>query len=181
MKALEYRYITLCLEKMRSDSTYDQLAQKYGVSRSTVVKAVKWGEKNGVFRLDLQVNVEHHILAVRQEIARLEKRLGRLLDMADEYDGIVEEEGKKVARFIPPVQYVRIFDELRQQRVLLMELEGIYRKQVNVMNVNETNNNIVVMPHIADRAEWDELVGRLGNKAPSEIRAVLEEAGGMGT
>ena len=159
---------------MRFQTTYAQLAEKFSVSEGTVAGALKWGEENGVFRIDAQISVEQHILDVRDSIQKLEKRLDRALDLAEKFDQIEQTKTGPRLKVMPSRHYILIFTELREQRMLLMELEGVYKKQLNISDMNVQNNNFFVLPRKMDASEWEDMA----QKTPSQIRAIVEHMRG---
>ncbi len=158
------------LAVLKAGKTREQTAEICGVSLYMVTQAVKWGEGSGLFDKDKAVLLERRIAEVMTHAERIEdifgreyKRLKRLYDRSDNEES--EADGKLPFRIRD--SFVPLAQELRENQVLIMELQGLYKQTVQ-MQVTNNNTNILVLPNKASGDDWDEMVRAVMTKGADE-------------
>jgi predicted transcriptional regulator len=148
LSASQRRRVDICVAYKARDVTQAQLAKEFGVTVATVNSAIKWGRNSGLYEIDNAQQLEVRIAEVNEEISRLEKMAKVVYENAMEYMKNEKKRRSLITDFVPLIK------EIREQRVLLMELQGLYRQNVNIQ-VEQTNNNILILPKpIDDMDEW---------------------------
>lgn len=159
----------------RAGKTKKQVSEEFGITEATVDNAIKWAQGHGIFDKDNAVLLERRIM---ETIHRMEKtetiferehnRLMRLYDQSE------EDESKKDGRLPFRIKdgYVPLVQELRNDQTLLMELQGLYKQNLQVQVSNTTN--ILVLPAKATDTEWMEMVNDIKEKARNDARLTDE-------
>lgn len=142
----ERRNIEICTRHMDDqDITIAELAVKFGVSDSTVNRALAWGRRHGFFARSATDKLQEHIGELKKQIDWLEAEL-----KIAEASRIMRDE-KTGRKFKVPMAAQRIgviLKELRETRALLMELEGVYKKTI-ALQVDESIVDVLNRVHKA--------------------------------
>jgi hypothetical protein len=125
LTATQNKYLQICLDYISEKITQEQLAQKYGVNRATVVRALKWGERNSLFARNAAEKIKRELATWRDHERWLESEL-RLAKRESR-----QEENRK-RKPMHPYQISIISRELREVRKTIAELEGIYKETVRL-------------------------------------------------
>jgi len=163
------RYVEIVAEKIASDKTYSELATQFNVSVSTVKNAVSWGRTQGMFNKDLTEKLEHHIAEYRGLVAETEKLLQRRIKLE-------EEMYEHTRELLPATQFSFLMQRLEAQRERLMELEGVYKKSVNVQVKQDTR--VLVLPSRVAPSEWEEMVSKFSGRRNESQRDLGRQARG---
>lgn len=146
LKEVQARRIAICVAKKTRGDSDEVLAREFGVSVPTIRKALEWGRNSGLYELDNAQQVEVRIVEVSDTIARLEELLDKC--MVASHAAIDLGEKRALTGDVVPLA-----KEIREQRILLMELQGLYRQNMNIQI--EQKNNVLVLPQtVSDMDEW---------------------------
>lgn len=144
---VQERRIAVCVAKKSREVTNAALAREFGVSEVTIKKDLEWGRRSGLYEIENAQQIEVRIVEVSDEITRLEKMAEVVYENAMQYMKDTQKRRSLITDFVPLVK------EIREQRVLLMELQGLYRQNVNVHV--ESKSNVLVLPQTIDNMdEW---------------------------
>ena len=120
------RYVDICTYKIaHAEIANKDIAEVFDIAPRTVDLAIAWGKRHELFRRAATDKINHHIQEIRAHLKWLESEL-RILKRSTRH------EGKRIP--LPAAQIRAISAELRETRVVLMELEGIYRKTLNLQH-----------------------------------------------
>jgi len=136
------RYIEICLAKRTNPSrTNMQLAADFGISRSLVDRAFRYGQEHDIFAVDILNKVQTHISELRTLLGKLEKAFAK---------------HSRKPRGVPKgwkpnaTDLTRLSREIRETRMLIMELEGLYKHTLSVQHGGSIGTQVVV--YVPDNA-----------------------------
>ncbi|MDD4986808.1 MAG: hypothetical protein PHQ43_13740 [Dehalococcoidales bacterium] len=140
----ERRNIEICTRHMDDENiTIAQLAKQFGISDSTINRALAWGRRHGFFARSATDKLQEHIGELKKQIDWLEAEL----KIAEAARVIRDEKtGKKIKVPMAAQRIGVILKELRETRALLMELEGVYKKTV-ALQVDESIVDVLNRVH----------------------------------
>jgi len=148
----ECRYIEICTERIANPKTLNrELGIIFDVTERTIDRAIWWGKKKGLFTKNARTKINRHISEFQKHIDFLEAEL-KIIDRARTFKTLIDDEGnilepydvngeprdqtkyrtKKNKLPIGPARLAAVSRELRECRVIVMELEGIYKQTVNL-------------------------------------------------
>lgn len=163
----------------KATGSFKETASRLGISENAVRQHVAWGTAHGMTDTDSMVLVEHRLAELIDRSEKVQRlwereyeRLGRLYTKSEE--GNSADDAKLPFRvrdtFVPLTQ------ELRENQVLIMELQGIYKQNANITNV-QNNTQIIVLPSKTESTEeWEKMVAMVTNQELSKEQPVIEEA-----
>jgi len=162
---------TLAVHK--ATGSVKETAQRLGIAESTVRIHVKWAETHGMLDKDKSVMLEHRIAELNDRQDKINdiwqreyQRLDRLYAKSEANDSADDHKLPFRIRdtFVPLTQ------ELRENQVLLMELQGLYKQTVQTQITNNTTN-VLVLPNKANDDEWARMVKEvLGESLTDSIK-----------
>lgn len=144
------RYVQICERKASSGEANRQIADDFGVSERTIDTALAWGRRMGFFEKDVGEKLSERIAEVRNHLEYLESELRLIKRMARNRDG---------KRVPVPHRYTAVLSrEIRETLALLLELEGIYKKSLNV-SVDGAVESHTVHFYLPDNGRGDAIDG----------------------
>lgn len=171
LTAAEQRRVAICTRKKSTKLTNKEVAREFGVTEKSVANALQWGRRTGIYEIDQSEQLERRIYEIVQSLDELEK-MSKLVNK-----NVVKrlEHGEEVnmSKEVTP-----LYKEIRESRVLLMELQGLYKQLVNI-KLEQTNNIAVFrLPEkISSMEDWEsvitefESVQRMENKVDVDTTA----------
>lgn len=136
------RYIDICLAKrMNPSRTNMELGADFGVSRTSVDRAIRYGHTFDIFAIDTLHKIETHIGELRVLLGKLEKAFAK----HNRKPHGVPKSWKPNA-----VDLTRLSREIRETRMLIMELEGLYKHTLSVQHGGNIGTSVVV--YVPDNA-----------------------------
>jgi hypothetical protein len=116
--------------------SYSQLAKRFGVSDRTIVAAIRWGERMGVFTDDIRERLQNQLIEWRTHLAWLEGE--RKLYVVDARD-----DGKR--KPLHPYCLTAVSREIREVRTRIAELEGLIRNTLTVEHTGSVESQLVIV------------------------------------
>lgn len=164
---------TRIVSLLKAGKSHDDVMKIMDVSKNQITGALNWAERAGIFDKDRVVLLEQRILETVRDLERLEElakreydRLLKVYKRNDEVEKDLEDAESRglsardrsfLHRLLSTPDMsktiVPLMKEIRESRVLLMELQGLYKQQVNVL-VNNVQNNLIVLPGRLKHDEW---------------------------
>jgi len=147
----EARYIAIIREQIATAKNNEQIASQFGVARTCVDRAIRWGRKCGLYALDSTDKLRTHL----QELGAVLRKLERaFLAMDRRYRKLLRNgRDRSVADSptAPPFHSVRhgpkdsaargcirlmalLAERILGYRTRIMELEGIYKHVLNIQH-----------------------------------------------
>lgn len=147
----EKRYIDICVAQIASADTNEAIAQRFGVARTCVDRALRWGRERGLYTLDTNEKLRVHL----QELGTVLRRLERaFLAMDRRYRKLLRngrDRATTESPTSPPFRSVRhgpkdatargsirlmvqLAERILGYRTRIMELEGIYKQVLNIQH-----------------------------------------------
>lgn len=124
----EKHYLEICIESSSSKESASQLSDRLNTPVRTIERALKWGRDSGFFTGAAADKCEYHIAELKAHIKFLESEL----KLARKHSYIKDKKGNK-HRVPIDHKYISVYSrELRETRSMLAELEGIYKKTLNL-------------------------------------------------
>tara|TARA_Y100000310_G_C20657440_1_gene802732 strand:+ start:549 stop:1094 length:546 start_codon:yes stop_codon:yes gene_type:complete len=147
----QLQMIEILTWKKAHRATNDGTAAHFGIGVMMVMNAEKWAQRTGYFIVDTADVLEKHMAAIRKAIGEIEKEL-RIARQHSRIK-ITKGDGRTTTRRIPlpATTFNAIFGRWLEYNTRLMEIEGLYRK---VLNVN-INTSVEHSEHRADLEKLD--------------------------
>lgn len=150
LTSTERKYLQIVLAKLSNGSlSSTKLAEQFECSVATVERALSWGRKTGKFTTDSAEKLAEHIAEYRKHLEFLEKELKARKKLAREEAG-----GRRDAP-IGSQSLKHISSEIREVRLKLMELEGIYSNIVNVQVTGKNGEDLRVHVYLPSNGRGD--------------------------
>jgi hypothetical protein len=135
----EFRYIQICTEKITHKKTNEELAEQFGITRTSVDHALKYGKQNGFFNAKAGEVVLEELGILQSEWKYLQKSKRRLERYIKAQEQAAKESGKPIPK--PPIYDIeRLEKSILEFRTRISELRGIYKKVVNIHQTTEEQN-----------------------------------------
>ncbi len=153
--AAEEKYLTICLDKLRTGETSAQISARLGHSVPTVDRALAWGRQLGVLRDGIKDEFEKCLLEVAETLRQIDGDIAKL-------------KGKKLAKRAP------FYKEKREYLTLRMEMLGLYGKTLNINVQGEVLHGVVLLPPKMTPEDWVAQHGSSRNPQKVEIKQVTQ-------
>ena len=166
MKKSEYRRLQIASE-VKGGKSEGEVCAEYGLSPSTVKRAVEWARGHGFFlaeakdKLELQISelrVELDELKVLYDIAK--RNAKKIMTRATREE--IDKNGEKYRapkRVDLRTDVVALDDAVTKKRTLLLELEGLYRQTLGAgLNIIDKQQNLIILPPKSASDDWDDYV-----------------------
>ena len=157
----ETEYLNVCVKYLGHEGSRADLAAKLELPYNTVLKAVKWGEQHGFFREAAFNKMEQYRVDIVKTIQFLERRLMAWEKFVDFMEGGNERiiaagdpEELKQLYMVAPSKYLPLIKELREQRLMLAELDGVVKRS-NAIVDNRKQTNVFFLPTGTTTKEWE--------------------------
>lgn len=130
------KYTKICTIKAKEpERTNLSIAEEMGISDATVERALVWGNRIGIFDIQADEQLKREIGELQEIVKRLEARYKAL----DRRCKKIEGEGKTA-----PIHFLTaIAKTLLDYRTRLAELQGIYKKTLNLNQSGEVTVKFV--------------------------------------
>lgn len=144
LSVAQKRYLDICIRKIAEGETAEKLAEHFGVSRSAVDAAFRWGKRNNIFLQDTYEKIQSSIAELYAVLDKLEKIFKHLCRKPP---------GMLRAEWMPPAsQIAAISKQILDYRTRIMEIGGIYKQALEISGKVDSNIYIV-RPDDEDKPE----------------------------
>lgn len=134
LSSTEFRYYKIIAEKIRTGDSDATIADRLGVSRSTVARARDWGQRQGIYETELNEHLLRDLVAWKETEQRILAEWDNALE-------ILQGKNKKGPRVPMDAALLSALSrELARVRTRISELTGVYRKTVNVQHTGTGDN-----------------------------------------
>ncbi len=123
------RWLRIIADKLETGDSHKELANRFGVSTKTIERALDWGRKQGLFEVNARERLFHHIIELTKQLDWINEEKETAIEMTR------DETGKRTMP-IPSQQLTALSRELRETRIAVMELEGLYWNVRNIIPAN---------------------------------------------
>lgn len=119
-------------------SNQDDIAAHFAKHKSIVNRAIKWGERSGLYLGDAQDKLRGYITEARKHQQWLESEIKLLKESRRKVESSLSSDTERAAaiRVYSPGLITGLSRELRETRQQLLELEGLLQKTVTIQHLH---------------------------------------------